>query len=66
MDEFDSWLLDKGIDCVGMTRELRAALLEQFKAEQRAAEPPETLLLIPDDADQWGKAIRLPVCGVGA
>lgn len=67
MDPFDEWLLSKGIDCVGLTRELRAALLEQFKAEQRAVEPVTEVLVIPESVDErWSRALRVPVCGVGA
>ncbi len=62
---FESWL-DQRVDAQSLTKELREALRLQFEREQAAAMPPSEVLVIRDDIDQWGKAIRLPVCEVGA
>lgn len=65
MSDFQSWL-DHRIDQQSLTPELRRALFAQFAAEQpQPVERPAELILIPDDADQWSKAIRLEVATCG-
>lgn len=72
MQTFQAFLDSRNIDQQSLAPELRAALAKQWQAESVPSVPmvqsqPETILLIPDSVDErWSRAVRLPVCEVGA
>ena len=53
MIDFQTWLLNRGVDCNEIQPELLAALQSQFEADCQRIAPITEVLVIPCDLCQW-------------